>query len=157
MLCPPTDCTLDEEVQITCHVFHSVECDGERQFEKNVTCRYCYQLPEESMVCDDCIDCKPSIDVFFSECRALQPCIGNSLFQKKTVCKASKKSQKTAFLLSLFLGGLAADRFYLGHYVTAVFKLITIGGLGIAYMIDLFLILFGFLGPADGSLYTERV
>ena len=52
---------------------------------------------------------------------------------------------------------LAADRFYLGHYVTAVFKLITIGGLGIAYMIDLFLILFGFLGPADGSLYTERV
>jgi TM2 domain-containing membrane protein YozV len=69
----------------------------------------------------------------------------------------SSKSQKTAFLLSLFLGGFAADRFYLGWYTTAAFKLLTFGGLGIAYMADLFLILFGFLGPADGSLFPERL
>jgi TM2 domain-containing membrane protein YozV len=69
----------------------------------------------------------------------------------------SAKSQKTALLLSLFLGAFAADRFYLGYYVSASFKLVTFGGLGIAYMADLFLILFGYLGPADGSLFPERL
>ena len=159
MLCNPTtdDCNLDDKVEAKCTVFHSVICQGDRSFTKEINCRYCYQLPETQMECDDCTDCVPSIDTFFSECRAKKECIGNSIFQKKTVCKAAEKSQKTAFLLSLFLGGFAADRFYLGYYVTAVFKCITLGGLGIAYMIDLFLILFGYLGPANGKLFLERI
>ena len=159
MLCPfPEEgCTLDQNVQVECTVFHSIDCEGDRTFMLEVPCRFCYQLPENQMTCDDCVDCHPSIDTFFSECRAQSPCLGNSLFQRKTVCKAADKSQKAAFLLSLFLGAFGADRFYLGHYVTASFKLATIGGLGIAYMIDLFLILFGYLGPADGKLYLERV
>lgn len=158
MLCPPNDqCTLDEVVNFTCYVFPSTQCTGERTINVSFPCRYCFQLPVDKLQCEDCVDCTPKIDQFFSDCFATVPCMGNSIFQRKTVCKAAEKSQKTAFLLSLFLGGFAADRFYLGYYVSAVFKCLTIGGFGIAYMFDLFLILFGYLGPANGKLFIERV
>jgi hypothetical protein len=79
------------------------------------------------------------------------------VFHKRAPCLRSSLSQKTALILSLFLGIFAADRFYLGWYTIGVFKLLSFGGLGVAYMVDLFLILFGFLGPADGSIFPERI
>ena len=54
---------------------------------------------------------------------------------------------------SIFLGGFAADRFYLGYYGWAVFKLLTLGGLGVWTLIDVVLVGSGYLGPANGSLY----
>jgi len=50
--------------------------------------------------------------------------------------RTSGKSFLTAFLLSLFLGIIGADRFYLGYKWLGVFKLITIGGLGIWAFVD---------------------
>lgn len=47
------------------------------------------------------------------------------------------------FLLSLVLGVLGADRFYLAKVGTGILKLITGGGFGIWYLIDLILILTG--------------
>jgi len=53
-----------------------------------------------------------------------------------------KKPKKwiVALLLSIFLGGLAIDRFYMGYIGTGILKLITFGGLGIWFVIDLILI-----------------
>ncbi|MDR8018046.1 TM2 domain-containing protein [Nesterenkonia aerolata] len=51
----------------------------------------------------------------------------------------------TAWLLSLFLGLLGADRFYLGRPGSAVVKLVSLGGLGAWVLIDLFLLLSGTL------------
>ncbi|OHS93900.1 TM2 domain containing protein [Tritrichomonas foetus] len=159
MLCQEqSDCALDQPVDLTCVVFHSTICAGPRLFvKKNVSCRYCYQLPIDSIQCDILTDCNPSLSFFQTRCHPLDFCMGPSIFERRSKCMKSQKSQKTAFLLSLFFGVVAADRFYLGHYVTAVFKMLTFGGLGIAYMVDMFLILFGYLGPADGGVFPERL
>ncbi|WP_251043497.1 TM2 domain-containing protein [Arthrobacter sp. ISL-48] len=53
----------------------------------------------------------------------------------------SSKSFLTTWLLSLLLGVLGVDRFYLGKVGTGILKLVTIGGLGIWALIDLILIL----------------
>lgn len=57
----------------------------------------------------------------------------------------------TALLYSIFLGVLAVDRFYLGYSAIAVGKLMTLGGLGIWWIVDIFLLLNGNLMPADES------
>ncbi len=54
--------------------------------------------------------------------------------------KEENKNWLTAFLLSLFLGSLGVDRFYLGKSKSGAVKLITLGGLGVWYLIDLVLI-----------------
>ena len=56
-------------------------------------------------------------------------------------CTYQQKSKLAAFLLSLFVGGLGADWFYLsvgnGGYIAAgVFKLLTLGGIGIWWLVD---------------------
>ena len=50
------------------------------------------------------------------------------------------KSPTTALLLSIFLGGLGVDRFYLGRVGLGLGKLLTAGGFGVWWLIDIFLI-----------------
>ena len=50
------------------------------------------------------------------------------------------KNPTIGFLLAFFLGGLGADRFWLGQVGLGVLKLITIGGLGLWCLIDWFLV-----------------
>lgn len=54
-----------------------------------------------------------------------------------------QKSFLAAWLLSLLLGILAADRFYLGKVGTGILKLITLGGLGIWVLVDLIILVAG--------------
>ncbi|GAA1348352.1 Ltp family lipoprotein [Arthrobacter roseus] len=53
----------------------------------------------------------------------------------------SNKSFLVTWLLSLLLGILGIDRFYLGKVGTGILKLITLGGLGVWALIDLILVL----------------
>ena len=62
---------------------------------------------------------------------------------------------KVALVLSIFLGELGIDRFYLGYIGTGILKLITCGGFGIWWLIDLIMIATGKLKPKDGSEYAE--
>lgn len=65
------------------------------------------------------------------------------------------KSKTTALILSVLVGGLGVDRFYLGYTGMGVLKLLTGGCFGILYIIDIINIATGKLRPADGSNYDE--
>ena len=71
--------------------------------------------------------------------------------QKLSKNAAEGKSQVTALLLALFLGGLGIHRFYLGYTWQGVVQLLTLGGLGIWALIDLIRIITGDLKPKDGE------
>ncbi|MFC0314086.1 NINE protein [Gordonia phosphorivorans] len=62
----------------------------------------------------------------------------------------SDREWLVTMLLSLFVGGLGVDRFYLGYTGLGVAKLLTCGGLGIWSLIDFILIVIRKLPDADG-------
>ena len=53
-------------------------------------------------------------------------------------------------MLSILVGTLGVDRFYLGKVGTGILKLITFGGLGIWYLVDIILIAIKKLDDKDG-------
>ena len=74
----------------------------------------------------------------------MQPWAGGMAPQQYT----SPKSFIATWLLSLLLGILGVDRFYLGKIGTGLLKLFTFGGLGIWYLIDVIMTLAH--GQTDG-------
>lgn len=53
-------------------------------------------------------------------------------------------------LLSIFLGSLGIDRFYLGYVGLGILKLITGGGFGLWWLIDVILVVMDKMRDADG-------
>jgi hypothetical protein len=62
----------------------------------------------------------------------------------------SDKEWMTALLLSILLGGLGVDRFYLGQNGLGIAKLLTCGGCGIWSIIDIVMIAMRKLPDAQG-------
>uniref|UniRef100_A0AC11D9I7 TM2 domain containing 1 n=1 Tax=Ovis aries TaxID=9940 RepID=A0AC11D9I7_SHEEP len=75
-------------------------------------------------------------------------------FLKPISCRnVNGYSYKVAVALSLFLGWLGADRFYLGYPALGLLKFCTVGFCGIGSLIDFILISMQIVGPSDGSSY----
>lgn len=61
------------------------------------------------------------------------------------------KSWLVALVLSIFLGGLGVDRFYLGYVGLGILKLVSGGGFLVWYLIDIILIALDRVPDANGQ------
>ncbi|MCJ8341261.1 MAG: TM2 domain-containing protein [Cetobacterium sp.] len=59
-------------------------------------------------------------------------------------------------ILAIFLGMFGVHRFYVGKTGTGILQLITGGGFGIWYLIDIFMILIGSFTDANGNRLVKH-
>lgn len=86
-------------------------------------------------------------------------CFGpRTFFRKGIPCiKYSEHYFATTLLYSILLGVLGMDRFCLGQTGTAVAKLLSMGGMGVWWIIDIILLVTNSLQPEDGSNWNPYV
>ncbi|XP_051678239.2 TM2 domain-containing protein 3 isoform X1 [Oryctolagus cuniculus] len=158
-------CVYGKPATFDCAVKPSVTCVQDRElraqesFVINMTCRFCWQLPETDYECTSSTSCMAVScprQRYAANCTVRDHihCLGNRTFPKMLYCNwTGGYKWSTALALSITLGGFGADRFYLGQWREGLGKLFSFGGLGIWTLIDVLLIGVGYVGPADGSLY----
>ncbi|MBZ9571869.1 TM2 domain-containing protein [Patescibacteria group bacterium] len=63
----------------------------------------------------------------------------------------SEKDLLVALILSFLFGWTGIDRIYLGHYSTGFLKAVTFGGVGLWWLLDIFLLLTGEMKDGEGK------
>jgi len=97
-----------------------------------------------------CPHCRDVIEASALVC----PRCGTPQAALRTV-STSEKRILPAFLLCFLLGVFGAHRFYAGKIGTGVLQLLTFGGFGIWWLVDLILIGTGSFRDGDGQAITE--
>lgn len=102
-----------------------------------------------------CHACGNRIDATANMCRycgAMQP--GQHVATNRTNA-VTEKRLLPAMLLFFFLGVFGAHRFYVGKIGTGVLMLLTLGGLGIWWLVDLIMLVTGNFKDKQGEAITE--
>ena len=68
----------------------------------------------------------------------------------------SEKDWLITLILSIVVGGFGIDRFYTGSIVLGVLKLVTLGGLGLWWLIDLIMLVTGNYKDGDGNRIATK-
>lgn len=153
------NCMYGKIINTTCRANQLIQCKGDRNFQRSLICRYCYQTEPWEHSCDlkaNCNSVATPRASYRTNCTVNGNilCLGNRTFFKNVRCNWTGGYRwSTALILSITLGGFGADRFYLGHWQEGIGKLFSFGGLGVWTIVDVILISLHYLGPADGSLY----
>jgi len=71
--------------------------------------------------------------------------------------QVQQKDWLTTLLLCLFLGWIGVHRFYTGHTVIGVIQLLTAGGCGIWWIVDLIMILTNSYRDSNGFPLVRNV
>jgi len=155
-----SDCKYGGVSDALCTVPDSINCIGERTFNKSFICQYCYQSNGSNHECSENFQCNsvadPNSRLYRAQCSVPDKliCLGNRNFLKLRPCNwTGGYKWTTALALSITLGGFGADRFYLGHWQEGIGKLFSFGGLGVWTLVDVVMVAIRYIGPADGSLY----
>eukprot|EP00731_Ephydatia_muelleri_P024746 Em0016g1017a len=84
-------------------------------------------------------------------------CYGNKTFIKYNVpcLRYNGYYFPTIVLYSLFFGILGVDRFCLGYTCLGVAKLLTLGGIGVWWVVDLILLIAGVVPPENGYSWDQ--
>jgi len=70
--------------------------------------------------------------------------------------RGGEKDWMVALILSILLGTFGVDRFYLGYVGLGIVKLVTFGGCGIWWLVDVILIAMNKLPDAQGNPLRQR-
>ncbi|KAH3744175.1 TM2 domain [Pelomyxa schiedti] len=150
-------CTYGVTQNITCT--STIPCVGPQTFMRTWDCLHCWQAPEYLHSCTGKRNCASGrSDMYITNCTVPNDflCLGSRIFQKWVPCNwASGNTWVTTVFLSAMLGGFGADRFYIGYAGWGVFKMLSLGGLGVWAVVDFIMEVLGYLTPANGSVYSD--
>ena len=119
-------------------------------------CRNCaHQLPDEAQFCTSCGQ-RPGEGTRYCWSCGAEPVPSTEICVKCGVrlTRMGQMGQKdwlVALLLSILVGTLGVDRFYLGYVGLGVLKLLTLGGFGIWTLVDIILIATNKLPDGQGN------
>ncbi|KAF4529639.1 hypothetical protein B566_EDAN011480 [Ephemera danica] len=134
-----------EKTNVTCKVLPDIECSGNRTFLR------------------DGVPCIRYSGHYFATTLLYSILLGINI--KAAVKERNFESPfiysghyfATTLLYSILLGFLGMDRFCLGQTGTAVGKLLTLGGLGVWWVVDIILLVTNGLMPEDNSNWNPYV
>lgn len=109
-----------------------------------------YAPVRPSKYCFTCGGVIDSMAVVCPKCGVLQP-VGTG------GASESEKRILPAVLLGLLLGVFGAHRFYVGKIGTGILQLLTLGGLGIWWLVDMVMLIVGAFTDDEGNKITEWV